>query len=192
MTSGGMRAVTLAVVAAVGLTVTALAGCGGQAAQGAPAPTRAAATQVLVPRPPPKTPQTRDGALEFLYAYVAERDRAYITNDDSVVIAYSSPACPCTGLIKEKLTQRRADGLIAVGPTDTLAHITQIGRWEEHGAQRKIGLEIEVPPVDVQNKTGRVVLHEDALIQRELFTLSYDRDHWIIEDSIGYRRPKPQ
>jgi len=119
-----------------------------------------------------------------------ERDRAYTTNDDRLVIAYGSSQCPCTALIKDKLSQRHTERLASIFPKGASTHITKIGRWEEYGTQRKLGLELEIPPVDVQDESGKVVLHEDAFIQRELFTLSYDRDRWVIDDSVGYRRPQ--
>ncbi|MGZ4617908.1 MAG: hypothetical protein ACXV3F_04145, partial [Frankiaceae bacterium] len=103
-----------------------------------------------------------------------------------------SPQCQCTRLVEDKLRQRRADGLTAVSPGNELSHITRIGRWDQYGKMHKIGLETDVPAVDVQNSFSRTVFHEEAVIQRELFTLSYDRNHWVIEDSIGYRKPKPQ
>ena len=180
-----MRAVTLAVVAA-GVTVTALAGCGGQAAQGAPAPTRAAATGTPAHRAAPSTPQTKDGAVEFLYAYVAERDRAFLTNDDSTLLTYTRPSCSCAAVTSKELARRRAEGLIAA--SDASPHITRIGRWEEQGIQRKIGLEIEHPPASVLDGGGKAVGQDNALIERELFTLSYQSGRWIIDQTSGYSK----
>jgi len=184
-----MRAVTLAVVAAA-VTVTALAGCAGQAAQGAPAPTRAAATGTPAHRAAPSTPQTKDGAVEFLYAYVAERERAFLTNDDSTLLTYTRPSCSCAAVTSKELARRRAEGLILV--SNATPSISLIGKWEEHGAHRKIGLEIALPPASLQDRRGEIVFRDDAYVQRELFTLRYEHDHWIIDDSTSYRKPKPQ
>jgi hypothetical protein len=180
-----MRAVTLAVVAA-GVTVTALAGCGGQAAQGAPAPTRAAATGTPAHRAAPSTPQTKDGAVEFLYAYVAERDRAFLTNDDSTLLTYTRPSCSCATVTSKELARRRAEGLIAA--SDASPHITRIGRWEEQGARSMIGLEIEHPAGGVVDSHGKSIRHDDQLIERGLFTLSYERGRWIIDQISNYLR----
>ncbi len=191
VTSGGMRAVTLAVVAAA-VTVTALAGCGGQAAQGAPAPTRAAATGTPAHRAAPSTPQTKDGAVEFLYAYVAERDRAFLTNDDSTLLTYTRPSCSCATVTSKELARRRAEGLIAVERRQPPHHPDrQVGGAREPNARS--AWRSSIPPAECPGrKTGEVVLHDDALIERELFTLSYDHDHWIIDDSSGYSKSKPQ
>ena len=55
----------------------------------------------------------------------------------------------------------------------------------------KIGLEIVHPPAATLNSDGKTVGHEEALIQRELFTLSYEAGQWVIDDTIGYRSRAP-
>ena len=184
-----MRTVALAVVAAA-VTVTALAGCGGAAAQGAPAPTHGTAEETPAHRPPPSTPQTKDGAVEFLYAYVAERERAFLTNDDSTLLTYTRPSCSCATVTSKELARRRAEGLIAA--SDAGPHITRIGRWEERGAQRKIGLEIAHRPTSVMDRGGKAVGQDNALIERELFTLSYQSGRWIIDQTSGYSKSAPR
>lgn len=154
----GWRAVPVA-VALVGTLV--LAGCSGDDSSAEPAqPTVRRATTTSAAPTTTATPATtavpgQEDWYAILSALLAERDRAYETNDVTILERIYTPDCECLAKAKEVIAQRQAEGVHVQGERLKLLKASLVNM---DGADRAYvrGL-VEQGPNQLVNARGEVV-----------------------------------
>lgn len=157
MRRGGWRAVPVAVALAGTLV---LAGCGDDSPSAAPQPTvRRATTSTPATTTTAPTTTAAPGQEDWyaiLAALLAERDRAYETNDITILERIYTPDCPCLAKARKAIEEQIAEGVHTAGERLKLISVELINRdGPEWVAVRGI---VEQPgPVNIVDSSGRVV-----------------------------------